>query len=411
MGAIGRERRYDLDWLRIIAILILLAFHTGMIFVSWGWHIQSQDSSRVFEVVMAWMHHWRMPLLLFISGAGTCFALSHRTPGKYQGERLKRLFVPLVFGMFVIVPPQIYFEKIAQYRSYAEFYPTVFRFVPYPEGSLSWHHLWFILYLLVFSAAGLPLFLYLRSEKARPIYDRLLTYLNRPGGFALLLLPMLFSQLALGPSFPGETHSLVDDWAYFSLCFLFFFYGFFCCRDHRVWRLLEEKRREHLVTALALLVPFYLAYFITYTWTFFGYDLLYRLPCFVMGWYWILALIGYGQRYLNVDKPILKHANEAVYPFYILHQTVIICIGYYWIQHFRGVYFNFLAILLLSFATTVGIYLLFIRPFGPVRFLFGMKPRKKLPQGNATWSILTGMARGIPRETRGGKGRMEEAKP
>jgi peptidoglycan/LPS O-acetylase OafA/YrhL len=391
MDAIGHERRYDLDWLRVIAILILLAFHTGMIFVSWGWHIKSPDTSRAFEAVMVWLHHWRMPLLLYISGAGTFFALGFRTPGRYLGERFKRLVVPFIFGMLVIVPPQVYFERQGQYRSYWDFYKTIFEFLPYPEGSFAWHHLWFILYLFLFSALALPVFLGLRGTRADALYDRLLVYLRRPAGFALLLLPMLFSQLALGPSFPDETHGLTDDWAYFWLCFLFFFYGYLCCRDGRVWSLLEHKRREHLATALLLLVPFYLAYYITYKANFFGYDVLYRVPCFVMGWYWVLALIGYGQRYLNPSKPFLRYANEAVYPFYVLHQTVIIFVGYYVIQWHRGVYLNFLVVLLMSFFSTVAIYALLIRPFNPMRFLFGMKPKARSPEGRRLWAILRPM--------------------
>ncbi len=102
-------RRYDLDWLRFIAILILLFFHTGMLFNNWGWHIKNSETSTAFRYWMIWLHEWRMPLLLFISGAGTYMALGKRTPKHFAIERVKKLFIPLVFGMFVVVPPQIYF--------------------------------------------------------------------------------------------------------------------------------------------------------------------------------------------------------------------------------------------------------------------------------------------------------------
>jgi surface polysaccharide O-acyltransferase-like enzyme len=143
-------RRHDLDWLRLIAILILLFFHTGMWFNTWGWHVKNSETSVAFNYWMVWLHYWRMPLLLFISGAGTYMALGKRTPGQFLKERRNRLLVPLVFGMFVVVPPQIYYEHILDYNSYWEFYKTVFQFVPYPRGSFSWHHLWFILYLFLF---------------------------------------------------------------------------------------------------------------------------------------------------------------------------------------------------------------------------------------------------------------------
>src|SRR5688572_16851021 len=98
---------------------------------------------------MILLHDCSIPLLFFISGAGTYLALGKRTPRQFAGERFKRLFIPLVFGMLVIVPPQIYFERINLFNGYFDFYKTVFQFKPYPEGSLSWHHLWFILYLFL----------------------------------------------------------------------------------------------------------------------------------------------------------------------------------------------------------------------------------------------------------------------
>src|SRR6201990_83730 len=111
-------RRYDLDWLRLICIAILLFYHTGMWFNTWGWHVKNNELSRSFEFWMVWLHPWRMALLLFISGAGTYMALGKRTRKQFVGERFRRLFIPLLFGMFVVVPPQIYFEYIDKYPNY-----------------------------------------------------------------------------------------------------------------------------------------------------------------------------------------------------------------------------------------------------------------------------------------------------
>src|SRR5690242_11125995 len=107
-------RRHDLDWLRFIAILILLFFHTGMLFNPWGWHIKNNETSQSFTYWMIWSHFCRMPLLLFISGAGTYMAMGKRSAKQFTYDRFKRLFIPLVFGMFIIVPPQIYYEHIAE---------------------------------------------------------------------------------------------------------------------------------------------------------------------------------------------------------------------------------------------------------------------------------------------------------
>jgi fucose 4-O-acetylase-like acetyltransferase len=130
------------------------------------------------EEVMRWLHRWRMPLLFFISGAGTFFALQRRTYGAYAGERFRRLFIPLVFGMFVIVPPQIYIEWLFRGRfsgTYADFYPNVFGFQAYHDGgtggAFSWHHLWFICYLFFYSLLSIPVFRWLKSEAGQRFTD------------------------------------------------------------------------------------------------------------------------------------------------------------------------------------------------------------------------------------------------
>src|SRR5688572_7613958 len=169
---VNSSRRHDLDWLRFIAIIILLFFHTGMLFNPWEWHVKNNELSGSFRYWMLWLHEWRMPLLLFISGAGTYIALGKRTPGQYAGERLKRLLIPLAFGMFVIVPPQIYYEHIKEYSGYTDFYKTVFNFVPYPEGSFSWHHLWFVAYLLIYSLIAIPFLKFLRSPKSAAFREK-----------------------------------------------------------------------------------------------------------------------------------------------------------------------------------------------------------------------------------------------
>ena len=141
-----KERQYDIDWLRILLIISVFLFHIGMIFNTWGWHIKNNVLVEQLDGVMAFLHYWRLPLLFLVSGVGTWLALGKRTSGQYVKERFRRLFIPFLAGIFILVPVQVYMEKAAQFDSLLAFYPHMFDGV-YPEGNFSWHHLWFILYL------------------------------------------------------------------------------------------------------------------------------------------------------------------------------------------------------------------------------------------------------------------------
>lgn len=383
------QRRYDLDWLRVIAILLVLFYHTGMIYVSWDFHIKSAEHSRPMEEVMRWLHRWRMPLLFFISGAGSFFALRKRTFGSYAGERVRRLFIPLVFGMFVIVPPQIYVEWLFRGRfsgSYAEFYPNVFGFEPYHDGgkggAFSWHHLWFICYLFFYSLLSIPVFRWLKSEGGQQFTDRVGRLManpgrTRPGGAMGLVLVIIVSQVLLKPYFPEETHGLVNDWAYFVKNLLLFWFGYLLISRRDFWQILTDQRRIFLAGTLVCTALLYGSRAVwgeeiidNTGWL----DVVYNLNSDCLTWFSVLMTVGYGYRYLNVNKPILKHLNEAIYPFYILHQTVILLIGYYVLTRTNlGVYDGFLAVSFASLAVCVTIYVVLIRPFRLTRLLFGMK--------------------------------------
>ena len=380
--SLSNQRSYDLDWLRFIAIVILLFFHTGMWFNEWGWHVKNNETTVTFQYWMIWSHFFRMPLLLFISGAGTYMALGKRTPKKFAGERFRRLFIPLVFGMFVIVPPQIYYEHIKEYTGYWDFYKTVFNFVPYPEGSFSWHHLWFILYLFLYSLLALPFLNFLRSEKSEKFKSAVLKFLANPIG--ILLLPSVFillTQILLRPYFPEETHDLIHDWAYFTFYFIFFAMGITCYSIPNLWSAIGVNRKYLLITMLISLLPFYTCYFhyrqlIDLPWEEDTIDTIFDVAAIFVSWFTVITIIGYGQHYLNKPHPWLSKINEGLYPFYILHQTVIITIGYYICQREWGIGAKFWSISLLTLTSCIIFYFVFIQSNKVMRFLFGMKNKK-----------------------------------
>jgi glucans biosynthesis protein C len=365
------NRRYDLDWLRVIAIITLLFYHTGMIYVSWGWHIKSAEHSQPMEEVMRWLHRWRMPLLFFISGAGTYFALQRRSYGTYAGERFRRLFVPLVFGLF----------RGRFTDSYLDFYPNVFEFHPYETGgtggAFSWHHLWFVLYLFLYSLLSIPLFRWLQSEEGQRFTDRVGRLIDKPGSALWLAVPLLINDVILGGFFPRETNALIDDWATFGKYLLLFWGGYLLTSRRAFWQLITDQRRIFLAATLVCTVFYYGSRVL------FGADIidttvlsrtLFSFNSLCMTWFSVLATIGYGHRYLNYNHSLLSHLTEAVYPFYILHQTAIVVIGFWFLKNTSlGVYSGFLVISLLSGLVSVGIYWFLIRPFRVMRLLFGVK--------------------------------------
>jgi glucans biosynthesis protein C len=375
----SNQRRYDLDWLRFIAIVILLFFHTGMLFNPWEWHIKNSETSSTFRYWMIWSHFWRMPLLLFISGAGTYMALGKRTPKQYAGERFKRLFIPLVFGMFIVVPPQIYFEHIKEYNGYWDFYKTVFDFIPYPKGSFSWHHLWFIMYLFVFSLIAIPLLNFLRSPKSESFKTKFTNILSRPAG--ILFVPatiILITQIILRPYFPEETHDL-KDLGYMTFYGSFFLFGIIAYSSPRLWESLGANRKHLLVAALFILVPFYGTYFhfrefYHLPWSERTVEIIFDVIGIYVSWFTVITVIAFGQHYLNRPHPWLSRINEGLYPFYILHQTVIIWIGYYICQLNWSISLKYWTVSFLTLISCLGFYLIVIRPFNATRVLFGMKP-------------------------------------
>lgn len=374
-------RRYDLDWLRVICIVILLYYHVGMIYVPWGWHIKSEEKSEVMRWVMIWLHYWRMPLLFFISGAGTYFALRKRTYGGYARERVSRLFVPLVFGMFVIVPPQIYYERLfngAKFADYADFYRTVFEFVPYPKGSFSWHHLWFVAYLFLFSLVSIPLFRWLKAGSGLKFMHWIERLVARKGGALWYALVLTLSQVILAPFYPDETHALFDDWAYFTFNLLLFWGGYVLVSRPTLWQVMTDQRHIYgiatLISTLILYGLFIAVRFIYPAWDDVKwFDVVWDINAFCLTWFSVLASIAYGYHYLNRPHPILPKLNEGVYPFYILHQTIIVCIGYYLLKVNLGVWGGFFVISTLSLVLSAGLYWFVIKRVKILRLVFGLK--------------------------------------
>ena len=391
------QRQTYLDWLRIISILGVLFFHSAMPYVADdNWHIKNAETSNLMMESNMFLHLFRMPLLFFISGTVSYYMMQRRSALNFIGLRFRRLFIPLMVGMFIIVPPQIYMERCAHgYKgSFWDWYPSVFSFVPYPKGSFSWHHLWFIAYLFIYDLVFAPLFSWLISPKSQAFKAKLAALAEGKWVY-LLMLPGIIWYTLLSQKFP-ETNDLAHDGCYFVYWLLFLLAGFICILQPKLMDSLERNRRFALTIGfLGLMLLDYLRWNKIEPghehWRFqnelFTYLFIALRP--IIAWGWVLALVGYGKHYLNRTHKVLNYLNQAVYPFYILHQTVIVVLVYYIVQTpNESILSKYIYTVGITFFVTVLTYHLLIRPFALTRFLFGMKPKEKpLPVETRTEEI------------------------
>lgn len=374
----GIERYFYIDALRVIAVLLMFVFHVSMIFAAESdWHIKNAEQSRVLLEVNYFLSFFRMPLLFLVSGYISAILLIRLNWKKFIIQRFNRLIIPLVIWTFILVAPQIYFErKLDGYNySYFEFYKTFLQFEWWPAGNFHWLHLWFIPYLFIYNVMSIPIFSFLnklqssRLDVGKGNLIAVFTYI------VIASLPYAFLTI----KFPA-THDLIHDYARHSFYIPFVLAGLIIFRFSRLIQLVEEKRVSILRYAfLTTLFVFTLRwndwdpFHVWKNWIEMPQTYLYLIILNLNSWLWVLACLGYGKRYLNKENMFFKYANQAVYPFYILHQTVIVIIGYYVIQTSDNAAFKYLFILMVSFWLCISIYHLLIRPFPWVRYLFGSK--------------------------------------
>jgi len=371
-------RQYALDWLRIAAFALLVPYHVGMYYVSWGWHIKSPQLHTALEPWMMLSSPWRMDLLFIVSGAATALMLGggQAPPLGWLRRRSARLLLPLLFGMLVIVPPQSWLEvqrRFGYTGSYLDFIPLYLRggsgFCDAAQGCLvlpTWNHLWYLPYLFTYTLllwAALRLWPGLLPAIAR----RAATALAGP---RLLWLPLalLFAwRLLMARRFPA-THALVDDAFMHGQYLAMFLFGATLAQagslaqDAQRWRWWALLSAAAGWLALQALLP-----------SAAGLPWLRGLAFTVLQWGALVAAIGFAHRHWNVDHPWRQTLAEAVFPLYLLHQTLIILLAHAlrpW-----ALPFEVEAPLLVAATFALGWigYRLALRS-GPLRSAFGLKP-------------------------------------
>jgi hypothetical protein len=397
-------RRHDLDWIRVGAFFLLIFYHVGVFYEADDWHTSSPRPIEGIQLVMSLSSPWRLGLLFLIAGCATRFLVDRDPPGlvsagRFAASRTLRLFVPLVFGMLVIVPPQTFYQVLYYTPELAESLPRFYALYLSGEHAWdiitpTWNHLWFVAYLWVYSL----LLAVLLAVGRRPL-EALGRALERPLSTPLLLIaPILWLGLArqLYPVF-DRSHALVDDWYLHSVYVPLFLFGVLTATSDPIRRAFIRYRWAALAIALGAWLAWrgYLAAWDGLPWglTFWAASegspppalrIAMRFAYGAIQWGAMAAILGFGARHLTFDHPVLRYLTPAVFPLYILHQTITVVTGYY--LPGLGLPLGVEA-LVLAAVTFGGAFLGYelIRRLPPLRPLFGLRWRTR-PRATATTS-------------------------
>jgi len=340
------NRRYDIDWIRVIAIGLLLVYHVAIGFQPWGMmiaFITNKESWPSLWIPMSMLNLWRIPLLFFVSGMGAYFALQNRSWKQLLLERSQRILVPFVFGTFCIVPIHWY---IMQYH-----YDMNYRYISDPG------HLWFLgnifIYILIFT----PLFVYLKKNELGKAVSHIRQLFSTPLGLLVVVGAFVAEAVLVNPR-PFELYAMTRHG--FFLGMLAFGFGFcFVLMGERFWAMLQKWRWLFLPAAFGLFIlrsyengaPNYLLS--------------------VESCLWVFTVLAFGSRYLNRPSKMLSYLSQAAYPVYVLHMIFLFLSSTLIFPLAISTPLKFILVLLLTLAGSLGCYEI-IRRIKYVRGLFGL---------------------------------------
>jgi glucan biosynthesis protein C len=381
-------RLYYLDWLRVLAILMVLVYHSTRFFNMETWNVKNPIWYPWVEVWNRFATTWLLPLIFIISGASLFFAVGKAGAGKFIKDKALRLLVPVIVCALTHASLQAYLDRL----THGEFSGSYFQYLPnyfFDDFDGIGAHLWYLVVLFVFSVLLYPLLRWFRG-RGQGTLSKLGNLLSLPGVVYGLALPAIL----LVVLFDYDSPVIYNAAGWSILVYLWLtLAGFLIVSDERLQVSFERLRWLSLPLGLVLAgSQFFLLTLQQYpafgTW----HNALGWGVRALGSWCFVLAILGFGRKYLNFNTPALKYSNEAVLPFYILHQTVLLCVGYFIVQWAIPDLLKWGIILVASFAIIMALYEFLVRRYNPMRFLFGMKLRPKgplvLPQETAPSSPL-----------------------
>lgn len=361
-------RRYDLDWLRVIGVVAVFLFHSMSFFDLEDWSVKNAVTYTSVAWPREFLMLWMMPLIFIVSGASLYYASRKGGAGPFLKDKVLRLLVPLAVGVFTFSIGQVYVERV----SHGQFAGSLFAFVPHyfegvyipgSTGNFAFHgmHLWYLLLLFVFTLVLTPLLFALRSKAGARAVERVGGVLSLPGALLLLAVPTIVLQNV------SETGALSFGLGGWRLVHYLWFLvaGYLVVADERIGERIVQARWVGLA-----LVGAYVGSSL-YT----GSDL-YAHPDLAV-WPFLVAILGFGMKHLTFRNAVLDVAGEAVMPFYVLHQNVLLYIGFFVVGWAIPDLAKYAVITLSTLGAIAVTYAFVIRPYTPVRVLFGMKPLRR----------------------------------
>ena len=374
------NRRYELDWLRVLAILSVFLYHSTRFFNLGDWHVKNVNTYVWVEMWNIFATRWMMPLFFIISGASLFYAIGKSSGWwRFYVDKFLRLMIPVLVASVTHSALQVYLERL----NHGQFSGSFFSFLPEyfngvylgigMPGNFAYHgmHLWYLFFLFIYSLICYRLFIWLKGT-GREILNRIMTMFAIPGlmyiwfSIPLLIMKALIPQAVLNAGSGG--------WGF--LYYIWFLIsGFMIISSDRLQQQIKNQRWISLLLGMVLSTVYLYQLFspsrvVLPAWI---SDWIYTLLSIFSAWSWLFTILGFGMRFLAFDRPFLRYANEGVLPFFILHQTVLLGIGYFVMTWEIPDALKWAIVFASSFIVIITLYTFLIRKLDLFRFLFGMK--------------------------------------
>jgi hypothetical protein len=374
------KRRYELDWLRVWAILIVFIYHSTRFFNLGDFHVKNINTFVWVEIWNIFATRWMMPLFFVISGASLFYAIG-KSGGwsRFYVDKFLRLMIPVLFASVTHSALQVYLERLTHGQftgSFFSFLPEYFNGVYLGigmPGNYAYHgmHLWYLFFLFIYCLICYPLFIWFKGS-GREFLNRITTFFAIPGLMYLWFPIPLLIMKTLIPEAVLKVGS--GGWG-FLYYFWFLISGFMIVSSDRLQQHIKNTRWISLLLGVVLSAVYLYQLFSPSRLVFPASisDWIYTLLSFFSAWSWLFAILGFGIRFLAFDRPILRDANEGVLPFFILHQTVLLGIGYFIMTWEIHAVLKWALVFTISFIIIMTLYTFLVKKFELFRFLFGMK--------------------------------------